>query len=159
MKSRWLSAPVRPCSCPMPILDSSSSTKSTTQPTSRKMACTTTHETWRSCAARSQEFRLCSRQRLPQSSRKWMHVAAATGMCICPSVSGARICHRSNRSTCGARAHRGDVSFHRGWPKPWRYRWRAASRRCCFSTVAAIRPSHCAGHAVSVSTVRIAMPG
>jgi len=45
-----------------------------------------------------------------------------SGMCICLSVSGARICHRSKRSTCVARVHRADVSSHRGWPRQWRYR-------------------------------------
>ena len=52
-------------------------------------------------------------------SRKWGRVV---NMSTCRSVLAARICLRSKRSTCGAKAHRADGSSHRDLPRPLRSR-------------------------------------
>ena len=117
-KSRSSSARGRRCFCPMPILASSSSMKSTTRPTSRKTARTITPATWRLCAARLRKFPSCSLRRRPQSNRKSMRGAAAIAAFTCPNVSAARICRPLKRSTCGATARRAADLFRRSWRKP-----------------------------------------
>ena len=97
-RSRSWSARARRCFCPTPISASSSSMRSTTRPTSRRTACTTTPATWRWCAGTSRKSRSCSPRRRRRSRPRSMRGAGATGTSRCPSASAASICRRSRRS-------------------------------------------------------------
>ena len=74
--------------------------KSTTPPTSRKTACTTTPATWRWCAAISPKSRWCCRRRRRRSRPRSMRGAAAIRGFRCRSGSAASACRRSRRSIC-----------------------------------------------------------
>ena len=70
------SARARRCSCRSPISASSSSTRSTRAPTSRRTASSTTRATWRWCARGSRRRRSCSPPRRPSLETR---VNAETG--------------------------------------------------------------------------------
>ena len=115
-KCRSWSARARRCFCPMPISASSSSMRSTTPPTSRRTACTTTPATWRWCAGTSRKFRSCSPRRRRRSRPRSMRGAGAIGAWRCRSASAASTCRRSRRSISRAKRRRAGASSRRGSP-------------------------------------------
>ena len=64
--------------------------KSTTPPTSRRTACTTTPATWRWCAAISRKSRWCCRRRRRRSKPKSMRGAAAIARLALPERFGGQ---------------------------------------------------------------------
>jgi hypothetical protein len=147
------------CSCRSPILASSWSTKSTTVPSSRRMARCTTPATWPWCVPGWPVRRLC----WPRPRRRWRasptSAPAATTCCTCPTVTAVPVCRASRSSTCAATRRRAVAGWRRRSRPPCATRWHAASRHCCFSIAAATRRSRCAVPAATACNVRIAAPG
>ena len=80
----------------------SSSTRSTTAPTSRRTARSTTPATWRCCAPRSRAPRSSSPRPRRRSRPGRTPTPASTPGSTCPSASASPSCRRCARSTCAS---------------------------------------------------------
>ena len=134
------SARVRLCSCRSPTSASSSSTRSTTAPTSRRTGSSTMRATWRSCARGSNRRRSCSPRRRPRSRRGSTPRPDATAGSSSPRGSARRRCPTSPPSILSARGRRAADGCRRARSPGSKRRGAAASRRSCSSIGAATLP-------------------
>ena len=130
-RRRWLSARARRSFCRSPTSASSSSTRSTRAPTSRRKASSTTRATWRWCARGSRRRRSCSPRRRRRSRPGSTPKADATAGSGFPLASARRGCPTSPWSTSSAKVRRAADGCRRAQSPASKRRGPGASRRCC----------------------------